>query len=322
MSEKMNKEKWQRIDVVFKLKSPLHIGYMTFGSYVVSPTRYYIPGRTLWGAITKIVTENLYEIPTAEDYKKIGKNIMDNLRFSYFYLYDEKTVYLPCYTDDGLMYGKKDKTITKFEFEHKFIGSRISTAIDGRSGIAKDESLHEIEFIHNKFKDEEGYIMNTKIVGIIWVKKDTKVNAEEIKVVGSKGIFIRDFNIIGELILGGESKYGFGDVLIDTVNKVKFPIEAEEGEISIKVNKGVPLPVHLKYHKNIEFKGDVELLSGRGHFYPQKTKDNGNDIKTSDKPGEIILKPKYYFSPGTVLIKEFLSEINWDGTLEIYKTET
>ena len=101
----MSEDEWKKINVVFKLKTPLHIGYIPFKGSVVSPTRYYVPGRNLWGAVTKRVTEHLCENPTANNYKNIGKQIMENFRFSYFYLYDGKTIYLPRYTDEGVKYG-------------------------------------------------------------------------------------------------------------------------------------------------------------------------------------------------------------------------
>ena len=84
----MSENGWEKINVVFKLKSPLHIGYIPFKGSVISPTRYYVPGRNFWGAITKRITEYLYKNPKTEDYKETGKQVIENFRFSYFYLYD------------------------------------------------------------------------------------------------------------------------------------------------------------------------------------------------------------------------------------------
>lgn len=307
----VNGNRWERLDVVYRLKSPLHIGYIPFKGSVVSPTRYYVPGRNFWGAVTKRITEHLYKDPDSEMYKKIGKQIMDNFRFSYFYIYDEENVYTPEYTDDGLKFGYKDK-ISLYEFEHKFIGSRILTAIDFCSGTAKNESLHEIEFINNKFKDGNGNLKDTRIIGCIWIKKDAKIEGNYIKSNDSDvnpGIFIGNFNIIEELILGGESKYGFGHVLLESINKCNFQLKSEESEENVKIEIEKSLPAHLKYDENIKFKGDVELLSGRGYFDPKK------ESNSSIKPSYVVSQPEYYFSPGTV-IDSFVGEINWDGTIE------
>jgi len=303
---------WERIDVVFKLKSPLHIGYMPYKGSVISPTRYYVPGRNFWGAVTKNITEHLYNgTPHANDYKKAGKFVMETFRFSYFYLFDGKTIYFPCYTDDGLMYGEKGVMIPSREFEHKFIGSTISTEIDTTSGTAREESLHEIEFINNRFRNKIGDFQDTKIIGSIWVKENARIDKVEIEIRKTQGIFIKDLNIIEELIVGGESKYGFGHIKLNSLNE-KNPIEVEDnrGELKIKIEKNKPLPAHLKFNPSIQFRGDIELLTGRGYFDPQ------NSSKSSNKPGRIVFQPEYCFSPGSVIIN--LNEyrtLNWDGSI-------
>ncbi len=312
---------WKKVNIVFKLKSPLHIGYMPFKGSVVSPTRYYVPGRNLWGAITKGVTEHLCEKPEADNYKKIGRQVMENFRFSYFYLHDGRTIYFPRYTDEGLKYG----VITKAEFEQTFIGSIVSTEIEDKTGIAKDKSLHEIEFINNRFRDENGNIKPVMIAGCIWIKKNAKIEVKRNKEEKEKtyqfkiepnGIFIDSFNIISELILGGESKYGFGYVRF--ASEAEFsktaPFKWGDNPEEIEIKQGEPLVAHLKYNKNKKFEGDIELLIGRGYFDPEKL-ENENNREASDKPGEIISQPEYYFSPGAVLINQHKCIIKWDGIL-------
>ena len=304
----------KKVDVVFSLKSPLHIGYMPFKGSVVSPTRYYVPGRNLWGALTKRITEFLNEKPEAEEYKEIGKRVREIFRFSYLYLYHEKTVYFPRYTHAGLIFGDNKKYLTKSEFEHKFIGSIVSTEIDRVKKTAMNEKLHEIEFIHNMSKDENGEIRPVKLLGRIWVKEGKETEDKKISLENT-GIFIDDFNIIQELILGGESKYGFGHVSLDSVNKAKFPesfLSKLEDEKDKEIENNKPIPAHLKYSEHIKFYGNVELLSGRGYYDPK------NDSKESNSsPGMIISKPEYYLSPGTVIEEEIRCKLNWDGTLEI-----
>lgn len=308
---------WKKVEVIFKLKTHLHIGYMPFKGSVVSPTRYYVPGRNFWGAVTKGITEYLCgkknSKPSAEDYRIIGKKIIENFRFSYFYLYDGKILYMPHYTEEGLKFGE----ITRAEFEHRFIGSIISTAIDSKSRTAKDETLHEIEFINNKFRDEKGKVKPVMVAGCIWIKKDAKINKKDISIT-DKGIFIDNFNIIQELILGGESKYGFGHVLLESINKTKFlhcalfNYKDSKEEIEIKLDG--PIPAHLKYTKDIKFKGEIELLTGRGYYDP-KTLENKKELNI--KPGAVISKSEYYLSPGTVLKENINCTLNWDGTLEV-----
>lgn len=308
---------WERVSVTFKLKSPLHIGYLPFKCSVVSPTRYYVTGRNLWGAITKRITEELYHEPKGDDYRRIGGQVVRAFRFSYFYVYDGETVYYPEFTEEGLKYGDDKKKIAVSVFEKNFIGNRISTAIDERSYTAKSESLHEIEFINDSFRDESGCLKDVKITGCIWCKKGAAIDGKDI-VYNNKGIFIGNFNIIEELILGGESKYGFGHVLLDTVNKVRLLEKvgqiqegSSDGELRVTIKEGSSLTVHLKYRQELKFKGDIELLSGRGHFYPHAE-------ETSERPGKVISKPEYYFSPGTVFVRggDITAVIRWDGTLQ------
>ena len=304
----MSENGWEKINVVFKLRSPLHIGYIPFKGSVISPTRYYVPGRNFWGAITKRITEYLYKNPKTEDYKETGKQVIENFRFSYFYLYDGKTIYLPCYTNNGLKYGG----VTKAEFEHRFIGSIVSTAIDS-NGTAKDESLHEIEFINNKFKDETGDLKDVKIAGCIWIRKNAKMKDKKV-IINNKGIFIENFNIIRELILGGESKYGFGHVLLDSINKIEFSNLASfkwKNPEKIEIESKEPIVAHLKYDKNIKFKGDIELVAGRGYFDPQ------NCRKMSNEPGKVVSGLKYYLSPGSLLNNKVVGILNWAGCIEL-----
>ena len=139
------------------------------------------------------------------------------------------------------------------------------------------------------------------------------------------GIFIDDFNIISELILGGESKYGFGHVLLDSINEVNFPLEYivesknsdenSKSEIKIKCRKDESLLAHLRYSRKVKFKGDVELLTGRGYYDPLKLKNEEKD-KNHTRPGEVISSPIYYFSPGTVLQEKVDCVLNWDGCIE------
>lgn len=309
---------WRRFDVIFALKSPLHIGYLPFKGFIISPTRYYILGKNFWGAITKKTTERLYEKPTSKDFKEIGKLIKDNFRFSYFYIYDNETIFIPKYSENGLLFGDK-KEIDKFQFEQKFIGSRVSTSIDYSSGKAKDESLHEIEFIKDKFIDEKDKIRNTKIIGCIWFKENLGVNDKKI-FANNSGIYINNINIIDELTIGGELNYGFGLVKLESINSEKiFPINDNNliGNLIEIENKGQILS-HLKYRKDISFKGEIEILTGRCYFDIEDDYEIDLDYKVN--PGKIITKTDYYFSPGTIIINKEKNPklyLDWRGILSV-----
>ena len=306
---------WERIDVIFTLKSPLHIGYLPFKGSVISPTRYYVPGKNFWGAITKRTTEHLYGNPQGSNYREVGDIIKNNFRFSYFYLYDDKTIYIPSF-DDELKYGN----LLLPEFEHKFIGSRVLTAIDKNSGTAKDESLHEVEFIKDKYTDENGEVKTTKIIGCIWIKEGTKLDNKDVE-IKDNGIFINDFNIIEELTLGGELGYGFGLVKLESIlnNKV-FPIEEKklnEDDILIEIKKNQPIISHLQYDKGLQFRGEIELITGRGYFDIEKNTESESENEYKKYPGKKLSSLGYYFAPGSIVYLSSNNEIalNWNGTM-------
>lgn len=302
---------WRKVNVIFKLKSPLHIGYLPFKGSVVSPTRYYVPGRSLWGAVTKRITEYLFKpSPKEEDYRNIGKQIIENFRFSYFYIYDGETIYIPKFEGYRIKYGNIDRS----EFENKFIGSRISTAIDPYSLTAKNESIHEIEFINEKFCDIDGDLKDVKIAGCIWIREDTKINGKEAEI--NRGIIIDDFNVTHELIIGGEAKYGFGHVFLESINKINTKIPPFIWETPEEIEQDEFIISHLKYDKSIKFEGDLELLSGRGYYDPKVIDNSESNI--SNAPGRIISRPEYYLSPGSRILPENKRYIlKWDGTLEV-----
>ncbi|WP_457557369.1 RAMP superfamily CRISPR-associated protein [Candidatus Harpocratesius sp.] len=305
----MTDNKWEKKVIVFKLKSPLHIGFKPFTGSVVSPTRYYIPGRNLWGAITKNLTELQNDFPKAIDYNNTGIQVIKQYRFSYFYIFDGKFIYYPHFTKTGLKYGDTKKEIQKSTFEHKFIRSKISTSINN-FGTAKDKSLHEIEFIRKQFLDEKKKTHNTKLIGFIWKNKNYQELNEE-------SITLKE--TLDHLILGGESRYGFGHVQLDSINKIDidFPLDfsIENDEIHIKITKNLSfLPAHMSYDSKIKFKGDIELISGRGYINPydlRKEKLNVND----KKPGSILYNPHLYIVPGSVLLEDLECKLQWDGTL-------
>lgn len=290
---------WKRIDIIFSLLSPLHIGYLPFKGSVISPTRYYVLGKNLWGAITKRTTEKLYENPSSKDYITIGRKINDNMKFSYFYLYDENKIYYPCFTEKGLMYGEIDKElISKYEFEGRFIGSRISTAIDSISKTSKDQTLHEIEFIKPKYKDSRGTIKTTKLIGSIWIKNAFKIDENEIS-WDDDGIFVKE--ILKNLFFGGELNSGYGLVKFEKKSpdkKIKFDEiknpNDNEGLI-VEYKEISPILSHIKYNNRLPFQGDLEILSGRG--YSQNDQENNNYKRM---PGSNLATKGLYFSPGTI----------------------
>ncbi|MBC7107315.1 MAG: hypothetical protein H5T41_00750 [Methanomassiliicoccales archaeon] len=330
---------WKRANVVLKLKSPLHIGYLPSKGSVISPTRYYVPGRNFWGAVTKRITESIWGNLRSEEiggkYKEIGLQVAKTFRFSYFYLFDGDTLYLPRFTENGLRYGAGEKGITRFEFERRFIGSVVSTAIDHDTQAAMEGKLHEIEFINNKYLDSGGKVRDSKIAGCIWIKEDEKFGDKEI-MLDREGIFISDVNVVEELIIGGESKYGFGHVILDSINKQELKdflpalwqdpdnikLNKSSYTHSISQNENVYLPSHMKYGGKVRFKGEIELISGIGYYYPtshltESVVSNAASSACSNKSSNTLANPECCIAPGSKLeLENDLRLVScWDGVL-------
>lgn len=96
---------WQTFPVTYELCSPLHIGCHKVGN--VQRTRYWVPARNLWGAITERLTRSGFR-PTGVppgDYQRIGEWVKEHCGFTYFFVYDGNEILYPHWTEEGLHYG-------------------------------------------------------------------------------------------------------------------------------------------------------------------------------------------------------------------------
>ena len=102
---------WKCFELMLKVKSPIHIGYgARFG--IIERTRYYIPGKTIWGAVVARLAQEFNG--HFEEFKNF---VRENLKFSYFYIEDEGQILFPNYSEDGLKFGN----LSLEEFESKYI---------------------------------------------------------------------------------------------------------------------------------------------------------------------------------------------------------
>jgi len=199
------------------------------------------------------------------------------------------------------------------------------TAIDKNSGTAKDESLHEVEFIKDKYIDENREVKTTKIIGCICIKKGTKLDNKDVKIEDNR-IFINDFNIIEELTLGGELGYGFGLAKLEsTLNNKVFPIEEKNlngDDFLIEIEENQPIISHLQYDKSLQFKGDIEPITGRGYFDIEKNTESESENKYKKNPGKSLSKINYFFSPGSIIKLENNNTLflNWNGILKVHNS--
>ena len=311
---------WRCYELRFKAKSGIHVGYRKLG--MINQTRYYILGKTMWGAVTAILSRNIMEKYNPEDYKKMGEFVKEHLIFSYFYpTLNDQPMYPNYDNKKGLVFGE-DKT--KEEFEKEFVSSYVSTAVDPSSRTAEDGSLHEFEYIKHE-TEFVGHLFANDGNGIRFENNSILINALDDNVKLTQNISL--FDTIKQIQVGGERNYGFGWLELvpdidkkEKQDKVKVDIYNSKVKVNLKENltletTGDGTELTALAHVNIEnlnfesIRGDIEPFLGREW-------ENGKNKKGA---GQKISDPKICLTPGTKFqLKENIKiEINAHGTWKL-----
>lgn len=255
---------WECKELIYELKSPVHIGNgQKLG--IINRTRYYIPGKTMWGAaVAKIGKELGLDTTENKKWGNLGEFVKENMKFTYFFISDKKgnEVKIPKYTENGnIKYGN----LSEKDFESKYITSFASAAVEKEKGTATDGDLHEIELIKNRTgpKEDDKVYIN----GYVFIDKD-KFEKEDY----DKEDFLK---WIEELQIGGERNYGYGKIKRDkkknTPEEVfgnEWKTDSEDIVIEKEENKEFTPFGHIliededNSHIN-EIRGDLEPLIGR-----------------------------------------------------------
>ena len=289
----MNNEKpWQVYKIVLRLLSPMHIGYRKMAN--INYTRYYVPAKTIWGALTNAIVEDSGK----GNFKEVGEALKESLRISYFFFTKNKTgeePLIPEYTDQNLNFGRD---LSKADFEREFLDTYASTAVKPEYFTAEEQSLHEAEIIcpFSKITAKPTYL-----VGYIFEKQ----NASN----------IHDWQTaIQNLQIGGERKYGFGRVTgrlkpVGDSESIFCKYDFMPDIPALKVNKGDPVPAHTK-------EIDMEILAGETEALVSR------ETKESNEFGKEISDAKLCFTPGTVLSsdKDCKLKFSKDFVFEIDET--
>jgi len=307
---------WRAYRLVYQAKSPIHIGWHTLG--YINLTRYYIPGRTMWGAFTA----NLVRAQENKDqgqYEKIGKLLRTNIIMSYFFpALDEDHPLLPEYTDEGIKFGCNDNgghIYSSEEFERLFISSYGQTAVVPDSNTAEDTSLHESEFIAHVI-NENKHEKPVYFVGYIFINDQANIDGNS---VGweEKEINLKD--AISEIFVGGDRTYGWGRLVLDemktqTLEKTdnnffncRIKLDVSEGWPTVTIPKNGPIPAHLNINSNMKIKGDIEPLVGRAWGTVEYNDDKGNVVGRHGA-GQLIERlsahNNLFWLPGSVITEE------------------
>lgn len=218
---------WTFHKVVFKLQSPMHIGWRKLGN--LQQTRPYVTGRVLWGALTY----QLVKAKSGNDFEAMKTKVDKELRFTYFYPSDsEKEV--------GIWpWEKRDK------FSWLFLDSYASTAL--KMNVADQGTLHETEYIAPKTREGE----QVYLIGYIIEKETCDLNWRD---------------VLDKIQLGGERNYGWGRVSLTdiVISEDCFGKKIDDSNINpvITIEKEGNLLAHTKAN-DLNCNGTIEPFIGR-----------------------------------------------------------
>lgn len=144
---------WQAFRLVFRLRSPLHVGRGKVGN--IQLTRPYVTGRAIWGALTERLTRDGFQgggpATAGPAYRRMGQKVHEHLAFTYFYpaLAGGGGDYRVCWPWAGgeAADGDVDDAAAERAFRARFLGSYAATALEYPRHSAVEGSLHEVEFL-------------------------------------------------------------------------------------------------------------------------------------------------------------------------------
>ncbi|MBP2072015.1 hypothetical protein [Thermoanaerobacterium butyriciformans] len=245
--------RWYKL--IFKQNQPIHIGSIEWG--VINETEIFIPGWTMWGALTNqyLRTRGFNEIDKA-------KRIFEHITNFYPGVKCEKDEcsnidpLFPKYKEGNFYIG--DYFEEQFKFE--FVDTIVSTAVEPLSRKAKDESLHEFEFVLPMSKQNRSGSKQLYWIGLIGL--------EDGVIEKVKNFFKTSFKIY----IGGDAKYGFGElelIYINELNDGERDLYEELKKWGLNENgylflddsgDSLILKQFFEFSPKVKFEGEIKLL--------------------------------------------------------------
>ncbi len=287
--------------IILKLLSPLHIGKRK--SRNLMETREYVPGKTLWGALTARITKDYFG-GNPKIYEKVGNFLNENIRFGYLWpSWDGKEPYFPWKYDD---------------FDYLFKFGYMGQPIDYNRKATEEGELYEIEFIAPKTRHNK----NVYLIGDLWVKElnyKSEIGIEKINFrnddvslcLAKDEISLK--KVFNSIRLGGETGYGWGRVRIEYFRENNngkalggIRVEIINDEVVLIFKKGNHLTSHIlavdRNGQEFNFKllsenfiqGSIEPFTGYAYM----------------KKGWHIPRPFICFSPGSVAKTDIMVKVS------------
>ncbi|MBN1485635.1 MAG: hypothetical protein JXA37_13050 [Chloroflexia bacterium] len=245
---------WHGYRLEYRLLSPLHIGYRRLGN--IQRTRYYLPGRNLWGAITARLTRALYPGPLPADYIAVGDYVREHLIAGYFFLRpDGGEPLYPRLEGRDCAYG----ALSEAEFEARHVHSISSTALSAPTITAEEASLHEIEYLAPRVQAGPAAGRPVYLTGALYLDQDRSTAPLPLQATADAALL----TLLDELFVGGEQGYGFGRLVQEgkpigpTVTGDSRPRPGELGGLLLRAH------LALSPHEPSLALGPLEPLVGR-----------------------------------------------------------
>jgi hypothetical protein len=246
--------KWYKL--VFKQNQLIHIGSTKWG--IVNKTEIFIPGWTMWGALTKAF--NQYSKRKLSENQELFEPIT-----CFYPSFDEKgdNILFPNYKN-GLFYLGEEYSEDKFRY--KFTDTFVSTAIIPGLRSAKDESLHEIEVLLPQSKKENKEDKKQLYwVGILGIDEELLSNNKNKNLNEDLINFLKEG--LKNIYIGGDIKYGFGELQLVSNDEIKDKLKDklkewnidEYGCLTLDDNKSIKQ--FLEFSPEIKFEGELKLLA-------------------------------------------------------------
>lgn len=292
---------WKAYNVVFRLRSPLHIGAGKVSN--LQRTRTYIAGRNLWGALTARLTRTAHKHgkPAPQKYQDIGEDVHKELAFTYFYPTTKEQAYAPLFPildEQGrLRYGLNGKGMDESAFRYRFLSTYASTALNYTTTSAEEASLHEVECVLPNTrptpKDKSlpvyltGHIFQEENSDLVWKKA------------------------LRHLQIGGERGYGWGQLQVISVEEIQenktplfgteYTAVLNEEKVTIRLKKDQPLLAHT-LAAPFDSAQPISREAVRGPVEPLV----GRETKLYTRFGVNLSRARVCYIPGARVIDEEL----------------
>ncbi|MBW1946418.1 MAG: hypothetical protein JRI33_00615 [Deltaproteobacteria bacterium] len=244
---------WQLFRVSYELHSPLHIGYHKLSN--VQRTRYYVPARNLWGAVTECLTRSGFQTRSVSQgtYLEMGNWVKNHFRFTYFFINEGNVNLSPHYEGNRMHYGN----LSKAEFDRRYLDSHVTTALDAATTSAEGGSLHEVEFIAPYPRQDAYPGRRTSLAGWVFLDEEGR------EFFGTEKKWKTGLE---NLQVGGERRYGFGRLRFLSIKPDStlngFVVEPAGYSPSVYLKANDALPAHVLV-KGVHARGEIEPLVGR-----------------------------------------------------------